>query len=173
VNVEFAVSQGGQYRLNGLEWIGNKVVAADQLNSFLRAHSGEVANTVQLGADLDRVRQLYGSLGYIRATVRPEGKFDESSGTVKYSLTIIEDERYKMGELDIRGVDRTQESKLRELWRLHPGDVYDAGYLQAYLPQAVKMLPRNFDWTTTHHVTANVKDKTVDVEIHFTAQAPK
>jgi len=173
VDIEFTVHPGGRYRLKGVEWAGNKSVSTENLNALLRARNGEIANTVQLAADLDHARQLYGSLGYIRAAIDPEGQFDESSGTVKYTVKVSEDEQYKMGELDIRDVDRAQEQRLRDLWKLRTGDVYNAGYLQAFLVEAVKTLPRNLDWTTTHHVTANVRDKTVDVEIHFTAQALK
>ena len=173
VDIEFTVDPGARYRLTGVEWAGNKSVSAAKLSSLLRARNGEMANTVELAADLDHARQLYGSLGYIRAAIEPVAQFDESAGTVKYTLNVSEDEQYKMGELDIRGVDRAQEQKLRDLWKLRAGDVYNAGALQAFLPEAVKALPRNLDWTTTHHVTANVRDKTVDVEIHFTAQALK
>jgi outer membrane protein assembly factor BamA len=173
VDIEFVVNPGSQYRLAGVQWTGNKAIPTEKLAGLLRARSGELANTVQVAGDLERVRQLYGSLGYIRALIKLDANFDASASTVQYVLVVTEDERYKMGELEIRGVDRTQDTMLREAWKIRAGEVYDAGYLQKYLPAAVKMLPKTVDWTTTHHITANVKDKTVDVEVDFVAQAPK
>jgi len=173
VDVEFVVTPGNQYHLAGVDWTGNKAFSTAQLSGNLRGKSGEIANTVQLAEDLDHVRQLYGSLGYIRSAIKVGAKFDDSSSTIRYELTVTEDEPYKMGELDIRGVDRTQEVRLRQVWKIRAGELYDATYLQKFLLEAVKMLPRNVDWTPTHHVTANVREKTVDVEVTFTAQAAK
>ena len=173
VDVEFITRPGNQYQIAGIEWDGNKIVPVEQLNALLRAKPGKTANSIQLAADLDRVRQLYASQGYIRTAIKPEEQFDEPSSSVKYRLKVVEDSQYKMGELEIRGLDRALEAKVIEAWKLHPGAVYNAGYLPAFLQEAVKLLTKSLDWTTTHHVTANVRDKTVDVEIHFTAQATR
>jgi len=173
VDIEFVAHPGSQYRLAGIEWSGNKAVPTSQMNSLLRGRSGELANTVQLAADLERARQLYASQGYIRAAIRADATFDDAARSVQFSLHVTEGEQYKMGELDLRGVDRTQEERLRSLWRIRAGEVYNGGYLQSFLADAVKSLPRNLDWVPTHHVTANVVTKTVDVEVTFTAQATK
>jgi outer membrane protein assembly factor BamA len=173
VDVEFVVSPELQYRLAGVEWLGNKTIPTDKLNSQLRGRTGELANTVELAADLNRVRDTYGSIGYIRAVIKAVSRVDDAAGTVIYSLDVTENERFNMGELEIRGVDRTQEARIREAWKLRRGEVYDAGYLKTFLVEAVKLLPTTVDWTTTHHVTANVREQTVDVELDFIAQATK
>jgi hypothetical protein len=41
------------------------------------------------------------------------------------------------------------------------------------LPSAQKLLPVNLDWDVTPHVTANVREKTVDVDLIYSAKAPK
>jgi hypothetical protein len=77
-----------------------------------------------------------------------------------------------MGDLEFRGLDNGLTAKLREAWKLRAGDVYDATYLKQYLPEAEKLLPSRVDWEVTPHVTANIKDKTVDVDLIYLAKAP-
>ena len=55
--------------------------------------------------------------------------------------------------------------------KLRPGDVYDATYLKQYLPEARKLLPPTLDWEVDPHVTAIARDKTVDVDLQYTAKA--
>jgi hypothetical protein len=78
-----------------------------------------------------------------------------------------------MGDLEFRGLDNSLEAKLRNLWKIRQGDVYDATYLSDYLPAAHKLLPVNLDWEVTPHVTANARDKSVDVDLIYSAKAPK
>jgi hypothetical protein len=77
-----------------------------------------------------------------------------------------------MGELSFRGIDFGLENRLRAVWRLRAGDVYDASYLKQFLPTARKLLPPTIDWEVIPHVTAMAKDKTVDVDLQYTAKAP-
>ena len=78
-----------------------------------------------------------------------------------------------MGELEFRGLDNSLMAKLRAAWKLRAGEVYDATYLNEYLPAAQKLLPANLDWEVSPHVTANIRDKTVDVDLIYAVKAPK
>src|SRR6202022_4733326 len=80
---------------------------------------------------------------------------------------------FHMGGLEFRGLDNSLTGKLRSAWKLRQGDVYDATYLKEYLPEAHRLLPVSLDWEVTPHVTANIRDKTVDVDLQYTAKAPK
>jgi len=78
-----------------------------------------------------------------------------------------------MGELEFRGLDNSLTAKLRAAWKIRPGDVYDSTYLKEFLPQARKLLPPSLDWEVSSHVTAIAREKTVDVDLQYTAKAPK
>jgi hypothetical protein len=78
-----------------------------------------------------------------------------------------------MGELEFRGLDNSLTAKLRNAWKIRPGEVYDANYLTEYLPAAHKLLPASLDWEVDPHVTANIRDKTVDVDLIYSVKAPK
>jgi hypothetical protein len=78
-----------------------------------------------------------------------------------------------MGELEFRGLDNSLMAKLRDAWKIRQGEVYDANYLDEYLPAAHKLLPPSLDWEVTSHVTPNVREKTVDVDLIYAVKTPK
>jgi outer membrane protein assembly factor BamA len=122
---------------------------------------------------LAEVQKLYGSRGYVNSRINVEPQFDEAAGTVAFLLDVKEDYVYRMGDLDFRGVDNGLIAKLRGVWTLQRGEVYDASYVSRYIPQANKLLPATLDWGVTVHVTPNIREKTVDVDLQYTARAPR
>lgn len=173
VDVIFPVTPGRQYKLSSLEWAGNQALSTDTLAKMVRVETGRPANTVRLDDNLSQVRKLYGSKGYVTASVTPQASFDESAGTVAIRLEVKEGPVFHMGDLEFRGLDNSLTAKLRNAWKIRPGEVYDAAYLSDYLPIAQKLLPSTLDWEVSPHVTANVADKTVDVDLIYSAKAPK
>jgi outer membrane protein assembly factor BamA len=172
VDVTFAVTPGPQYKLKSLEWSGNHEFPAETLQKMVHLEPGQPADTVRLAEELKQVQRLYGSHGLITASVTAQADFDEGAATVAIRLDVKEGPVYRMGELEFRGLDNSLTAKLRNVWKLRQGDVYDATYLDAYLPEAHKLLPSRLDWEVEPHVTANVRDKTVDVDIVYSVRAP-
>jgi outer membrane protein assembly factor BamA len=173
VDVRFQVTPGMKYKLTGMEWSGNKEIPSETLQPLIHAKTGQSANLVQLEDDLKAVRELYGSRGYILSSVKVEALFDDTAGTVALHLAVDEGSVYRMGELEFRGIDNSLTARLRAAWKIRSGQVYDATYLKQFLPQARKLLPANLDWEVDPHVTAITRDKTVDVDLQYTAKAPQ
>ena len=171
VDVNFPVTPGVAYKVALWEWSGNKDIPTDALQPLLHVKVGQPANTVQLEDDLRAVQTLYSSHGNILAVVKANAVFDDVSATIDYQLVVNEGSVFRMGELAFRGIDNNLEARLRAIWKLRPGDVYDATYLQEFLPQARKLLPANMDWDVSSHATAITRDKTVDVDLQYTAKA--
>jgi outer membrane protein assembly factor BamA len=173
VDLKFAVTPGIQYKVRHWEWSGNKEISTDALQPLLHVQAGQIANTVQLEKDLHAAQELYGSRGYVTATIKAKAEFDDAAGAVAYRLAVNEGSLYHMGELEFRGIDNNLTARLRAAWRLRQGEVYDASYLKEFLPKAQKLLPPTMDWEVTPHVTALSRDKTVDVDLQYTAKAPQ
>ena len=173
VDVVFAVTPGMQYKLKSLEWSGNHAFPTETLQKMVRAELDQPANTIRLGDNLKDIQKLYGSRGFLTASIKTEATFDDAAGTVAIRLVVTEGDVYHMGELEFRGLDNSLTAKLRDAWKIRFGEVYDATYLSEYLPQAHKLLPPTLDWEVAPHVTANVRDKTVDVDLIYSVKAPK
>jgi outer membrane protein assembly factor BamA len=173
VDVTLAVTPGAQYKLERWNWTGNANMPSEQLQPLVHAKTGQPANTVQLENDLRAAQQLYGSRGYVTATIKANAEYDDAAATVSYQLAVNEGAVYHMGELEFRGIDNNLTARLRAIWKLRPGDIYDANYLKEFLPQARKLLPPTMDWEVSSHVTAIAREKTVDVDLQYTAKAPQ
>ena len=173
VDVTFAVSPGRQYKVKTLAWSGNREFPTETLQKMVRAEPGEPANMVRLGDNLKDIQKLYGSRGYVTAAIKPETEFDDAANTVLIRLDVKEGYVFHMGELEFRGLDNSLTAKLRGAWKIRPGEVFDSTYLAEYLPAAQKLLPAALDWEVAPHVTANARDKTVDVDLIYSVRAPK
>jgi outer membrane protein assembly factor BamA len=173
VDITFAVTPGQQYKLTAINWSGNHEFSTDQLEKMVHAQTGQPVNLVRITDDLKQVQKLYGSRGLITAALKPEPQFDDAAAASTITIDVTEGFAYHMGDLEFRGLDNGLTAKLRDAWKLRRGDVYDAGYLNQYLPEARKLLPATLDWDCASHVTPNIGDKTVDVDLIYSAKAPR
>jgi outer membrane protein assembly factor BamA len=173
VDVTYTVTPGLQYKLSSLGFSGNREFPTEQLQKMIHLEVGQAANTVRLGNELKDIQKLYGSRGYIGASLKANAEFNDTDSTVVMTVEVKEGPVYHMGDLEFRGLDNSLTAKLREAWKVHQGDVYNAGYIDEYLPLAYKLLPPNFDWEVAPHVTANAHDKTVDVDLVYSVKASK
>jgi outer membrane protein assembly factor BamA len=172
VDITYAVTPGQQYKLKALNWSGNHEFSTDQLEKIVPSQTGQPVNLVRITDDLKQVQILYGSRGFITAALTPEPQFDDAASAAAITIDVAEGFAYHMGDLEFRGLDNSLTAKLRGAWKLQRGDVYDAGYLSQYLPEARKLLPVTLDWDVASHVTPNIGDKTVDVDLIYSAKAP-
>ncbi len=173
LDVTFLPTPGLQYKLTRWDWSGNNAIPSDTLEPLLHAKVGQIANTIQLDKDLRAIQELYGSRGYVLATIKANAEFDDAAGTAVFHLVVNEGAIFHMGELEFRGIDNNLTARLRAAWKIRPGDVYDVTYLKQFLPLAQKLLPPSLDWDVSPHVTALAGSKTVDVDLQYTAKAPR
>jgi outer membrane protein assembly factor BamA len=171
IDVVFAAAPGRQYKLKEVTWSDDHEFPADTLQSMLHAPVGAPANMPRLNDDLKAVQELYGSHGFVTATIKADAEFDDAESTVALHLHVNEGAAYHMGELQYRGLDNGLVAKLQAIWKLRPGEIYDSTYLARYLPEAQKLLPPRFDWSVSPHVTANLRDKSVDVDLIYSVRA--
>ena len=169
VDVTIAVTPGLQYKLTDMGWTGNTVFPSPQLQGLIRLKSGEPADAVQLDRDLLDVSALYSTKGYMVAQVTPKPIMDDAAATVHYEIAVEEGDVYKMGELEIRGLDEKTKSKMVFDWKLLEGQVYDSSYFERFQAESSKDLPPGIKWSVTPHVALN-DDETVDVTLRYEAK---
>jgi len=74
---------------------------------------------------------------------------------------------YKMGDLEIQGLDSRTTARMVDAWKLRGGDVYDSSYPMQFVKEWMKELSRMGEWNVAMHTTLEDKDKLVDVTIRF------
>jgi len=169
VDVTFPVTQGLQYKVTEIQFSTPSVFPQEKLHEFIHQKLDQPANAVQLEDDLGAIKKLYGTRGYMMAAIDAKPEMDDTQSTVKYLLQIHEGDVFKMGDLDIRGLDSRSATRLIEAWKLRSGDPYDSSYYQRFLKDTEKLWPEG-PWKVTFHETPDEKDKTVDVMLRFDPQ---
>ncbi len=164
------VTMGKVYSVAGVTWSGNSVVKSDEASQLFHLATGQPANAIRLDRDEKSLRKLYRSRGYMTAQIKHDARLDDQNATVHYDIGIKEGDLYRMGEVEILGVDSGSKDRLQNAWTLREGDPYNAEYLRKFLEDAVRLLPRGLQYSTKVDETLNSKDKTVDVTIRFKQQ---
>jgi outer membrane protein assembly factor BamA len=167
VDVSFPVEPGRQYKLAELQLAGNKAFPTEVLRSLIHAQTDQPANAVQLETDLEAVRKLYGTRGYMAASIQAKPEMDDANSAVKYAVEIGEGAVYAMGDLEIRGLDSRTTARLQNDWKLRGGDPYDSGYPGRFLEQVEKEVLVMGDWRAGVRESLNQEEKTVDVSLRF------
>jgi outer membrane protein assembly factor BamA len=168
VEAIFAVTPGKVYSTSEVAWKGNAALSTDQLQALIHLPAGQPANAVRLTEDLEKVAKLYRTRGYMNVQIRPAALMDEEKSTVHYDLNVVEGDQYKMGELELQGLDSQSTARLREAWTLREGEPYNADYPNTFVDGCTKLLPAGVHWGISVHESVNASDKSVDVTIHFT-----
>ncbi len=171
VDVALPVTEGLQYKLATIEWTGNESFAAEQLRPLVHLAEGQPADAVQLKEDVASVQKLYGTRGYIKAAVTPEPEFHDPEASVAYKLRVNEGELYRLGEVDIDGLDEKAQARLREDWHLREGEPFDQSYPEKFIRESGRDLPPGVRWKITAHESINENEKTVDVTISYVPAA--
>ena len=167
VDVTFPVDPGRQYRLTQVQWSGNTVFSVEKLQPLVDLPPGQPANAVRLGEDIQTVKKLYGTRGYMAVAIETLPQMDDSQSTVSYQLQIHEGDVYRMGALEIQGLDSRTTDRLIEEWAIRGGDPYDSSYLPRFLKGPVEKLMPSGEWKITSHESLDAKDKTVEVTLRF------
>lgn len=164
VTVEAALSEGDQYRLAGLSWSGNTLISSDDLTKHITLKAGSPVNALQLYRDLAQVRKLYGKFGREAVIIKPTPAFADD--TVSYAFQVTEGDLYRMGKLEIQGVEPEQAHKLEQIWKLAEGQPYDATYVHQFIADTVVKVPgRKWAWKMLEQI--DDPQKTVNVRLQI------
>jgi len=170
VDAILPVTPGKVYATSDVVWKGNSAVKIEELQGLIHMPAGQPANAVRLMSDLEGVRKVYRGRGYMAAQVTPVPAIDDEKSTVHYDLNVMEGDQYKMGELEIVGLDTQAKAHLENAWTLHEGQPYNADYAKKFLDDTGRLLPTGVGWAVSIHEAVNAKDKTVDVTIRFSTK---
>ena len=168
VAVTIPVTEGDQYRLSEIAWSGESVIPYTDLVKLLHHTLGSPVNAVQLDQDLFAVAAEFRTKGYLMAEAKGDAIFDDSAHSAIYSVQILQGDLYRLGKLEISGLDAALAQTLVQRSRLKPGDPYDRTYWPIFQRENIDLLPRTTPaWRLQPHETIHQDTKTVDVLLTF------
>lgn len=166
LTINIPVNEGTQYKLAGYSWSGNTVVSAADLSRFISLRPGDPVNLSRLQADLDAARNSLGKFGHVAAAIKPAPSF--AGENVTYQFQVSEGDLYRMGDLDIEGLDSATTQKIRDFWKLAPGAAYDNTYVSYFVKHLI-MKRQGVSFTCEYLEQQDETQKLVNVRLQFKA----
>src|SRR5690242_12616367 len=155
VIVQIPIEPGPVYHMAGISWTGNMAIEEATLTRLANIKPGDLADGMRLAASWQQIALEYGHRGYLDAKVTPVPQFNDTSGTVAYRVNIEEGPQYRMGQLVITGLSPDAERRLRNAWRLAPGEVFDKTFLDSTLAKLEKPTVAIFGELPVHYAKMN------------------
>jgi outer membrane protein assembly factor BamA len=154
VDVTLQVDEGSIYTWDRAEWSGNTALSAQELTSALGMKTGERADGQKIDKAVGALLVAYTTKGYMTPNISAKPEFDDANRRVIYHYDIKEGPQYHMGTLALRGFSEDEANRLKELWSMKQGDVFDASYPKSFLDKSLRAI-----------MSPSPKTKKVEIEI--------
>ena len=119
-----SISEGPQYRVNKLSLEGASIVAPDELARYLKMKTGSLYTPEGMGADLKKLRDFYGSRGYVDMVAQPQIT-PAGEGGVDLAYRIDEGVQSYVNLINVQGNTKTKDKVIRRELAVQPGGVFD------------------------------------------------
>ncbi len=116
--------------LEGVRFKGNKEIKEKEMKEAVGLVSGQVVAPKDVARGRQRILELYGDKGYLRAEV--EGQlFDDESGTVFLQYDIDEGDKIKIAAINVLGTDAISSGKIHKQMETKPKRWWRKGEFKA------------------------------------------
>ena len=100
------------------------------VRSLFKMNEGDVYNDSRFKKAYEKLRDVYGSLGYFQWTGGTERKPDPEKKVVDVTVKMEEDKQYFLGKLNFTGNDSTRDKVIRREIYMNEGDVFNTEALK-------------------------------------------
>jgi outer membrane protein insertion porin family len=128
--LEIPVTEGDQYKVGEIKFEGLTVFKEDWARLQFKLNPGDVYNDSRIKKGYDKLRDIYGSLGYFQWTGSTRRRPDVDRKVVDVTLQMEEDKRYYVGQIHFTGNDSTRDKVIRREVYLNEGDVFNTEALK-------------------------------------------
>jgi outer membrane protein insertion porin family len=99
LTLRFVIHEGPRYQVEEVSFIGNKIFASQSLGIGTELLAGQPFEQAKMNADVEWLKELYGSQGYVFADIRADPIFSEEPGKLKLMYHIDEGKRWRVGNI--------------------------------------------------------------------------
>ena len=124
VDLVVSISEGTQYRVAKVSVEGSTIISPDDLVRYLRMRDGALFTPDGQAADLKKIRDYYGSRGYVDMVCQPQ---IDPSGQSQINVTYRIDEGVQsyVNLINVQGNTKTKDRVIRRELAVQPGGVFD------------------------------------------------
>jgi outer membrane protein assembly factor BamA len=166
VDVAATVTPGDLYHLAKLDWPGSPVLSAEDFNLDTNFKPGAVASQKSLLESLRVLEAAYHNKGYVDVAVTAEPKLDATTHTVVFNIAAIPGAQYTLKSVTPVNLNDAQKKDFDSAWKLHPGDIYNEGYVTSFLKNNTAL--HSFDdYSASFKTIADPDAHTIDLTVIF------
>jgi outer membrane protein insertion porin family len=130
MKLEIPVTEGEQYRMGDLKFEGLTVLKEDFVRGYFKMVPGSVYNDSKFKKAYEKLRDVYGSLGYFQWTGGTQRKPDPEKKVVDITVKMEEDKQYFLGRINFTGNDSTRDKVIRREIYMNEGEVFNTEALK-------------------------------------------
>ena len=124
IDLVISISEGTQYRVNKLSLDGATIVAPADLVRYLKMRTGSLYTPDGMGADLKKIRDYYGSRGYVDMVAQPQIT-PAGQGQIDLAYRIDEGVQSYVNLINVQGNTKTKDKVIRRELAVQPGGIFD------------------------------------------------
>jgi outer membrane protein insertion porin family len=124
VDLIISISEGVQYHVNKFDIQGAAIIPSADLERQLKMKSGSLYTPDGMGTDLKRLRDFYGSRGYVDMVAQPQIN-PSGDGQVDLIYHIDEGVQSYVNLINVQGNTKTKDKVIRRELAVQPGGVFD------------------------------------------------
>ena len=130
ITLTVPVTEGERYRVGKVEFAGMKVLREDVVRNLFKIKTGDVYNDKKIEKGYEKLRDIYGSLGYFQWTGTTKRTPNHDTKVVDVTLQMDEDKQYFVGRINFTGNDTTRDKVVRREVYMNEGDVFNTEALK-------------------------------------------
>jgi outer membrane protein insertion porin family len=190
VAITLNVNAGKQYRLDEIHFASiaangqrplpvnpvyapeeQKPVTEDRLRAVFQIQPGDIFDTHKIQEGLAELRKAHGARGFINFTSVPSTQIDEDNGRITLFLEIDEGKQFRVGKLDVTGMESEALRRALVQAELVPGKVFNASSLELFARQSEGIVS---DFKPEDDVERRIHEdsNTIDLIIHVRSCDP-
>jgi len=148
------VDEGRRYRVGNIRFEGNELFPEFRLATQLNLLPGDFFSPETLDEDVERLRNLYGAIGYLDARIRPEREANLETGDIDLIYRVTEGEQFDVESIIIEGNTKTKSTVVIRELSLAPGRTFNLVFMD--VSEARLKNTRFFDEVNLSHEATNI-----------------
>jgi outer membrane protein insertion porin family len=124
VDLVISISEGTQYRVAKVSAEGSTIIPPDELVRYLRMRDGSLFTPDGQSADLKKIRDYYGSRGYVDMVCQPQIDM-AGQGQISIAYRIDEGVQSYVNLINVQGNTKSKDKVIRRELAVQPGGIFD------------------------------------------------
>ena len=166
LTVTIQVTPGPPYKLEHVSFVGAEF-SRSEWNNLSKLKTDQTVNFDDIKAAQERIRVNLRRQGHLDASSKVARDVNDTEHTVGIEFQIDPGPLYKLGKLDIAGLDIETEPVIRKMWGMAPGRPFNVEYPDHFLARVKDSGVFDNLKSSRAETMVNASSRTVDVTLYF------